>query len=62
MARNFCGFIDFDNETNPKIVFQMANRLNLNDLYTLNEKHISHAHMINLYSENFPAPKSDDFM
>ncbi|MFY0594470.1 asparagine synthase-related protein [Roseivirga sp.] len=62
MSRNFCGFVDFENQTKPEIVIQMAHKLNINGIYEPLYSRNHKAHMANLYSKSFSAPESTSFM
>jgi len=62
MARNFCVFVDLKASTNPEIAIEMASKMNLNRLYTCSSSSLSNAHMVNLYSGNFPTPDLSTFM
>jgi asparagine synthase (glutamine-hydrolysing) len=62
MARNFCGFINLEENQNSDIAMKMANKLNINDLYSSRIHSYANAHLVNLYSQNFPEKHYSVFM
>lgn len=62
MVRNFCGFVDFENQTNPQVTIQMAEKLNINQLYESRPLQLSKAYFVNVYSKSFAASRNSDFL
>lgn len=62
MARNFCGYVNFNDYKLDNVIEQMSEKLNIQNQYLINFQSYSNAELASLYSKRRSRPTKSSFM